>query len=60
MILGRLRKWFNGLGRDEALIEKEERPVIAKNSEAARDVLWGGEVPELFSHFAGQGLIVTP
>ena len=54
IILGRLKEWFNGLGGDEALMEEEERPAMA------RDVLWGGEVPELFSHSAGQGLIATP
>ena len=39
---------------------EEERPAMAKDREEARDVWWGGEVPELFSHPAGQGVIVTP
>ena len=41
-------------------MEEEERPAMVKDREEARDVLWGGEVPEWFSHLAGQGLIVTP
>ena len=41
-------------------MEEEGRPAMANDREEARDVLWGREVPELFSHFAGQGLFVTP
>ena len=67
IILGRQRKSLNGLGGDEALMEdeeeeeeEEERPAMAKDREGARVVSWGGEVPELSSHFAGQGSIAYP
>ena len=41
IILGRLRKWFNELGGDEALMEEEEeeRPAMAEDREAPRVVL---------------------